>query len=136
MGLPNSQLQILAAIENELQADPTLTSSFSAFTGATQSAGMPAAEQLGTPNWLTGWRSFQRTERRWSLAVIVLIASVAGIMVITLVMTVVAVSMGDRGGCEPVGAGVPAGNSAVTCPTVGSEGRLLPPDSRSLRGGA
>jgi hypothetical protein len=47
MGLPNSQLQILEAIENELRiTDPGLTCVFFAFNSVTRNQGMPPVEQL------------------------------------------------------------------------------------------
>jgi hypothetical protein len=63
MGLPNSQLQILAAIDNELQEDQSLAAAFSAFTDVTQSTDMPAAEQLETSNSPAGRRRCRR--RGW-----------------------------------------------------------------------
>lgn len=54
MGLANSQRHILAAIQDELQADPDLAASFSAFASVTRGTVMPEAEQLA------GWRRFWR----------------------------------------------------------------------------
>ena len=124
MGLPNSHLQILAAIENELQADPTLAATFSAFTSVTQSAGMPATERLGTPKLLTGWRSFWRTGLPAFLGrMIVPVVIMVAVLVIALTTTVAVLSAGDRVRCEPASAGVRAGYATATCTPLRSSGR-------------
>jgi hypothetical protein len=54
MGFPNGQLQILAAIENELQEDPSLAAAFSAFTSVTRDADMPGrrtSRSVGVPTF-------------------------------------------------------------------------------------
>jgi hypothetical protein len=113
MSLPNFQLQILATIENELQADPELDSAFSAFTSVTRSADMPAAEQLA-PDSLTGWRGRPRL-RRMIVPLVVLVAAFG----ITLAVVLGALSVGDQTRCGPQGAIVHAG-FALTCVPLSS----------------
>jgi hypothetical protein len=114
MSLPNFQLQILAAIENELQADPELDSAFSAFTSVTRSADMPAAEQLAAPDSLTGWRGWPRLSR-----MIVPLAVLVAAFGITLVVVLAALSAGHQTRCGPQGAIVHAG-FALTCVPLSS----------------
>jgi hypothetical protein len=114
MSLPNSQLQILAAIENELQADPELDSAFLAFTSVTHSAEMPAAEQLAAPGSLTGRRGWRRLGRM--IVPLVVLAATFGI---TLAVVLAALSAGDHTRCGPQGAVVHAG-FALTCVPLSS----------------
>jgi hypothetical protein len=131
MSLPDSQQLILAAIENELQEDPSLVSKFSAFTSVTRSGGMPAAEQLGTPNSLTRRRSFRRTQSQTFLdqmmlpLVLAIVAlAIAGAIALAVVLT--ALSAGGQNHCEPAGAAISAGHAA-TCTSPGSGGQPLFP---------
>jgi hypothetical protein len=91
MSLPDSQLQILIAIENELQADPELESAFSAFTSVTQDGGMPAAERLGPPDspslWGPSWRGELPTFADRLLIAIAAVTVVAGIVVPVIVLS-------------------------------------------------
>lgn len=130
MGLPNSQLQILSAIEKELQADPSLAAAFSAFTSVTRSASMPPAEQLETSNSLTGWQSFRRKWLptflgRLTMAIVVIVAAV----VIVPAAALVALPGGGQKQCEPADAAVRAGYAA-TCMPLGSGGHLRLPHFR------
>jgi ferric-dicitrate binding protein FerR (iron transport regulator) len=86
MGLPYSQLQILTAIEKELQADPQLEPAFCAFTRVTRNASMPATEQLRTPARLTD----SRVSRRAGLPTFAdgLIMAFAAIVVILLAVLI------------------------------------------------
>jgi hypothetical protein len=136
MGLPNSQLQILAAIENELQEDPSLAAVFSAFTGATQDADMPAAEQLGTPDSLPGWR----TSRRMGLPTIlgqplVALLAFAAAVLIALAALFVAAPGGGRHRCEPVDPAFRMGREA-TCVPLGPGGRFRLTHLSPLKGHA
>jgi hypothetical protein len=115
MSLPNSQLQILAAIENELQADPELDSAFSAFTKVTLSADMPTAEQLAAPVSLTGWRGRPRL-RRMIVPLVVLVAAFG----ITLAVVLGALSAGHQTRCGPQDTGGVHAGFALTCVPVSS----------------
>ena len=62
--LPGSQrhvLAVLAAIQNELQADAELAAAFSAFTSVTFDAAMPEAERLPAGRWLAGDAAAERS---------------------------------------------------------------------------
>jgi hypothetical protein len=103
MGLPNSRRHILAAIEDELQADPDLAASFSAFTSATRGAVMPAVEQLRPRRWLASWRSLWRvgapalTNGQVVFAAAMMVALAAGLTV----ALAVALPGGHQDRCEP-----------------------------------
>jgi hypothetical protein len=131
MGLPNSQLQILAEIEQELQADQGLADQFSDFTSVTLRAGLPAAERLGAPNSRTGWRNSGRPGllSSHSRLVMTFLGIVAGLL-ITLVTLSVTMSGDGRNRCEPVN---PAFHVSYTMPCVppGSGGHLYVPGSSS-----
>lgn len=114
MSLPDSQRQILAAIENELRQDPSLVSEFSAFTSVTRSAGMPAAEQLRPPELAT---FLDRNMLRLVWGIVALVA--AGVIVLAVVLA--ALSRGGQSHCAPAGAAVTAGHAA-TCTPLGSGG--------------
>jgi hypothetical protein len=132
--LPNSQLQILAAIENELQADPSLGSAFSAFTSVTRSAAMPAAEQLRTPNWVAGWRGSRRMRRTAFLGrMIVPVVAIVAAVVIALTAALAAWPESGRDSCEPAGA---AARYAATCVPPGRGGHLGLPGFRPPMGHA
>jgi hypothetical protein len=131
MGLPNSELQILAAIENELQADRSLGPFFSTFTLVTRSEGMPAAEQLGTPNSLTGWRSFRRLGLTTFLGRLTVTVAVA--VVTALAAVLVALPGGHQNRCEPAGTALRA-RYATPCVPLGSAGHPLPPYFRPPKG--
>jgi hypothetical protein len=117
MGLPNSQQRILAAIENELQADPDLTAAYSAFAGVPRSAGMPAAGQLRTRDSLTGWRRSGRTGLPPFLSG--MIAASAAVLLIGLAAVLAAVvSQGGQNGCGPASTG--ASYPAICVPGLGT----------------
>jgi hypothetical protein len=140
MGMPNSQLQILAAIENELQEDPSLAAAFSAFTSATQDADIPAAEQLGTPDSLPGWR----TSRSMGLptflgqplvALVAFAAFAAAAVLIALAALFAAAPGGGRHRCEPVDPAFRTGREA-TCVPLGPRGRFRLTHLSPLKGHA
>jgi hypothetical protein len=89
--MPDSQLQILIAIEHELQADPQLESAFSAFTSVTRDGSMPAAERLGPPDSPSLWRPCGRagssTFADRLLIAIAAVTVVAGIVVPVIVLS-------------------------------------------------
>ena len=91
MSLPDSQLQILNAIEHELQADPELESAFSAFTSVTRDGSMPAAERLGPPDspslWRPSCRAGSPTFADRLLIAIAAVTVVAGIVVPVIVLS-------------------------------------------------
>jgi hypothetical protein len=131
MSLPDSQQQILAAIENELQQDASLVSKFSAFTSVTRSAGMPASEQLGAPNSLTRWRSFRRMKSpmfldRMMLPMVFAIVALMAAGAIALAVVVTALAAGGQNHCAPAGTAASAGHAA-TCASLGSGGHPLVP---------
>ena len=137
MGLPNNELQILAAIENQLQEDPSLASKFSAFTSVTRSGHMPAAEQLGTPNSLAGWRRSRRTGGvpKFLGRTIVALAAMVAVLVMALEVALVAVLGVGQNRCEPAYTAV-RGGAAAACIPLGSGGRLQAPHFRPRKGDA
>lgn len=123
MSLPNSQLQILAEIEDRLQADPSLVSVFSAFNSVTHSARMPAVEQLSlTPQWPAGWRRSRRAGsptffRRLILPLVPIVA----VLAIALTVTLAVAGPGTtRSGCVPRSAAAHT-DYAETCAPVARE---------------
>jgi hypothetical protein len=136
MGLPNSQLQILAAIENELQADQNLAAAFLAFTSVTQSADMPAAEQLETPISRTGWRtSLRKGLPTFPGRLIAAIVATAAAVVIALAALLTAVPGGNRNRCGPVDPAFRAGYAA-TCVPHSPGGQYPLPHPRTFKGHA
>jgi hypothetical protein len=91
MSLPDGQLQILIAIEHELQADPELESAFSAFTSVTRDGSMPAAERLGPPDspfpWGPSWRGEPPAFADRLLIAIAAVTVVAGIVVPVIILS-------------------------------------------------
>jgi hypothetical protein len=131
MGLPDSQQQILAAIENGLREDPSLVSKFSAFADVTRAAGMPAAEQLRAPNSLTRWRSFRRTKSptfpgRMTLPLVFAIVTLTAAGMIALAVVLTALSAGGQNHCEPASAAISAGHAAGCAPLGSARNPLLP----------
>ena len=102
MGLPNSQRHILAAIEDELQADPDLAASFSAFTSVTRGAAMPAVEQLRLRSWLASWRSLWRGGLPESMnRQIALLVAMMAALAVGLTVALAALLGGHQARCEP-----------------------------------
>jgi hypothetical protein len=136
MGLPNGQLQILAAIENELQEDPSLAAAFSAFTSVTQDADMPAAEQLGTPDSLPG----RRTSRSMGVPTfpgqpLMALAALAAAVLIALAVLLAAAPGGGGHRCEPVDPAFLSGRE-TTCVPLGPRGRFRLTPLNPLKGHA
>jgi len=100
MGLANSQRHILAAIQDELQADPDLAASFSAFASVTRGTGMPEAEQLA------GWRRFRLVGLLALLDRHILLAvAIVACLATALTLVLAAASPGSRNyRCEPFSA--------------------------------
>ena len=119
--LPGSQRHVLAAIQNELQADAELAASFSAFTSATSGAAMPKIERLPAWSTLAGWRRCGRAflNRRIILVVAVLVPLAA--------MVALALALSSPGGqqtrCQPAYAFAPACHGPSWTP-AGAEGQL------------
>jgi hypothetical protein len=119
MGLPNSRRHILAAIEDELQEDPDLAASFSAFTSVTRGATMPAVEQLRLRRWLASWRSLWRVgaPALTNGQVVFVVAVIAALAVGLTIALAVVLPGGHQDRCEPAYA------SARTCYAI----RQVPP---------
>lgn len=90
MGSPNSRRQILAAIEKELQADPSFASAFCAFKTVTRSEGMPPAEQRPTPDPQAGRRSLRRREQPDCLDPLIMYIMATLILMVAALTTVLA----------------------------------------------
>ena len=99
--LSGSQRHVLAAIQNELQADAELAAAFSAFAGVTAGAAMPKAERLPARSTLTGWRAFLK--RR----IMIVVAAVAALAAV-LALALAASSAGRQTPCDPAYAFAPA----------------------------
>jgi hypothetical protein len=114
--LSGHQRQVLAAVQNELQADAEFDAAFSAFTSVTAGAAMPKIERL--PGWstLAGWRAFLK--RRIMLAVVVVAALGAG-----LALVLAASSAGRQAPCDPAYAFAPACHGSHWAPS-GTGGQL------------
>jgi ferric-dicitrate binding protein FerR (iron transport regulator) len=99
--LSGCQRHVLAAIQNELQADAELATAFSAFTSATVGAAMPKAERLPARSTLAGWRAFLK--RR----IMIVVAAVAALAAV-LALALAASSAGRQTRCDPAYAFAPA----------------------------
>jgi hypothetical protein len=116
------QRHVLAAVQNELQADAELAAAFSAFTSVTVGAAMPKIERLPAWSSLAGWRAFLK--RRIMLVVVVGAALVA---VLALALALAAASAGRQTGCDPAYAFAPACHGSSWAPAgVGGHARPLP----------
>jgi hypothetical protein len=102
MGLPNSQRHILAAAENELQADHDLGAAFSAFTSVTRGGAMPTVEQLSRWRWMASRRSLWRvgspafTHRQ----IVLLVAMMAAVAVGLTTALAAALAGGHQDRCQ------------------------------------
>jgi hypothetical protein len=126
LGLSGSQRHVLAAIQDDLQADTDLAAAFSAFTSATVGAAMPKTERLLAWSRLTDWRRCCRAflNRRIMLVVAVLVPFAA------LVALAVAESSpgAQQARCEPAYAFAPACHGPSWTPAgVQRQGSTLPP---------
>jgi hypothetical protein len=133
--LSGSQRRVLAAIQNELQADADLAAAFSAFTSVTSGADIPKAERLSARNTLAGWRRCCRAflNRRITLVVAV-VAAPAALLALGLALALTASSPGgQQTGCEPAYAFASAcyGPSGAPAGVGGQLQRSSPPPAYS-----
>lgn len=97
-----SQRHVLAAIQNELQADAELAAAFSAFTSVTFGAAMPAAERLPAWSTLAGWRRCCRAFlNRRIMLVVAAVAASAMVPALGLALALTAPSPGGQTRCDP-----------------------------------
>jgi hypothetical protein len=118
---------VLAAIENELQADADLAAAFSAFTSVTYGAAIPKAERLPARSMLAGWRGCCRILNRRIMLVVAVMAPLAAILALVLAAS----SPGAQPtGCAPAYAFAPACHGPSWAPAgVGGQlqGSSIPP---------
>lgn len=97
--LSRSRREVLAAIQNELQADAELAAEFSAFTSVTSGAAMPKTERVPAWSPLAGWRGVGRAflNRRIMLIVAVM-APLAALVALALATSSPG---GQQTRCEP-----------------------------------
>jgi hypothetical protein len=142
--LSRSQRHVLAAIQNELQADADLAASFSAFASVTLGTAMPKAERLparGTlPGWRRGWRRCWRhcwralLNRRIMPAVAV-VAALAAALAVALAVALTASSPGGQTpSCHPVYAVASVCSGSSSAP-AGVGGPLQASDLPHVHGG-
>ena len=118
--MSRSQRHVLAAVQDELQADAELAAVFSAFTSVTVGAAMPKFERLPTWRSLAAWRAFLK--RR-----IVLIAVLGAALVAVLALALAAASAGRQTGCDPAYAFAPACHGSSWAPAgAGGHARPVP----------
>jgi hypothetical protein len=111
---------VLAAIENELQADADLAAAFSAFTSVTFGAAMPKAERLPARSMLAGWRGCCRVLNRRIMLFVAVLAPLAAMLALVLAAS----SMGGQHtSCDPAYAFVPACHGSSWAP-AGVGGQL------------
>ena len=118
--LSRSQRHVLAAAQNELQADAELAALFSAFISVTVGAAMPKFERL--PAWRSpaAWRAFLK--RR-----IMLVVVAGATLVAVLALALAASSAGRQTPCDPAYAFAPACHGSSWAPAgVGGHARPLP----------
>ncbi len=107
--LSRSQRHVLAAIQNELQADADLAASFSAFTSVTLGAAIPKAERLPARSTLPGWRRCCRAFlNRRIMPIVAVVAALAAVLVLGLAVALTASSPGGQTRCDPAYAFAPA----------------------------
>jgi hypothetical protein len=97
--LARSQRHVLAAIQNELQADADLAAAFSAFTSVTFGAVMPKAERLPARSTLAGSRRCYRAFLSWRIMFVV--AAVAALAAVLALALVASSPGGQQTRCEP-----------------------------------
>jgi hypothetical protein len=123
--LSGSQQHVLAAIQNELQADAELSAAFSAFTSVTCGAAMPKAEQLPARSTLAGWRRCCRAFlNRRIMLVVAVVAALAAVVALALAAS----SPGrQQTSCDPAFAFAPACHGPSWAPAdVGGQLSGLP----------
>ena len=100
--LSTSQRHVLAAIQNELQADADLAAAFSAFTSVTRGAAMPKTERLPARSTQAGWRRCCRAFlNRRIMLVVAVVAAPAAMLAFGLAVALTASSPGGQTGCHP-----------------------------------
>ena len=122
-----SQRHVLAAIQNELQADADLAAAFSAFTSVSFGAAIPKAERLPAWSMLAGWRGCCRVLNRRIMLVVAVMAPLTAMLVLVLAASSPGV---QPAGCDPAYAFAPACHGPSWAP-AGAGGQLqgssLPP---------
>ena len=129
--LSASQRHVLAAIQNELQADAELAAAFSAFTSVTSGAAMPKAERLPARSTLAGWRGCCRAVlKRRIMIVVAVVAALAAVLALALAAS----SAGAAAlRCDPAYAFAPACHGPSWAPAgVGGQLQGLPYPPPSL----
>ena len=117
--LPAGQRHVLAAIQNELQADTELAAAFSAFTSVTFSAAMPKTERLPARSTLAGWRGCCRAAlNRRIMIVVAVVAALAAVLALAPAASWMG---GQHTSCEPAYAFAPACHGPSWAP--GGRGR-------------
>ena len=95
-------LAVLAAMQDELQADAELAAAFSAFTSVTSGAAMPEAERLADRSTLAGWRRCCRAFlNRRIMLVVATVAASATVLALGLALAMAAPSPGGQTRCDP-----------------------------------
>lgn len=120
-----SRRHVLAAIQDELQADAELAATFSAFASMTAGAAMPKIERLSARSALAGRRAFLN----WRIMLVV--GVVAGLVAV-LALALTASSPAGQARCDPAYAFAPACHGPSWAP-LGVKGQVqasyLPPAS-------
>jgi hypothetical protein len=123
--LSGSQRHVLAAIQNELQADTELVAAFSLFTSATSSAAMPRIERLPTWRTLAGWRAGCRALLNWRIMLVVaVLAPLAAVAALALTAS-------PPGGAADSLRACPCARARVPCDVQGSGQRGRAASARS-----
>ena len=128
--LPGSQRNVLAAIQNELQADAELTAGFSAFASVTSGTAMPKTERLPAWSALAGRRRLGRAFLNWRIMLgVAVMASFAGMLAWALAASSPG---GQQARCEPAYGFAPACQGSSWAPTSvrGQLGLPYRPDGR------
>jgi hypothetical protein len=129
--LSRSQRHVLAAMQNELQADTDLAAAFSAFTSVTLGAAMPEAERRPAWRTLAGWRRCCRAFlNRRIILVVAAVAAPAAMLALGLTLALTTSSPGGQTRCDPAYAFAPACHGPSWAPAgVGGSLRAsnLPP---------
>jgi hypothetical protein len=123
--LSTSQRHVLAAIQNELQADADLAAAFSAFTSVTFGAAIPKAERLPAWSMLAGWRGCCRAALNQRIMIVVaVVAALAAVLALVLAASWMG---GKHTSCEPAYAFAPACHGPSWAPAgVGGQLQGLP----------
>jgi hypothetical protein len=96
-----SQRHVLAAIQNELQADTYLAAAFSAFTSVTFGAAMPESERLPARSMLAGWRRCCRAfQNRRTIPVVTVVAALGAVLAFGLALALAVSSPGGQTRCD------------------------------------